>query len=100
AVRAVKARMNAKQENPEARNFKYRDMRAHARAERAKIVAAILTVLRAYVVAGRPESVKPSRWRGWDRTARGALVWCGLADPFETAATIKAQNPAEANLAG
>jgi putative DNA primase/helicase len=48
---------------------------------RPRLVAAALTLLRAYVVAGRPEPVRrvPS-FEAWSALVPSALVWAGEAD--------------------
>ena len=76
--RAIKCRLDCGQERAQDRKFKC-DILAHAKARRGELVAAALTVLRAYVVAGRPlpSDVTPSRFPDWDRLVRGALLWLG-----------------------
>jgi hypothetical protein len=60
------------------------DLDAHLKAERARYVRAALTLLRAYVVAGRP-AVEVARWSGfdaWRALVPAALVWAGRVDPL------------------
>ena len=86
--RTVLCRLEPDVEHPEARTgFAHADLLGHVRRERAKYLAAALTVLRAYAVAGRP-AVKSARTMGsytaWCRAVRDALVWAGADDPAGT----------------
>jgi putative DNA primase/helicase len=72
--RAVVSRLDPKVERPELRQFDY-DPISDAKANRGELVAAALTILRAYHVAGRPN--RPPRLQGfeeWSDTVRAALV--------------------------
>jgi len=53
---------------------------------RAELLGSALTILRAYCVAGRPEVGLPpwGSFPAWSGLVRGALVWAGCADPYET----------------
>ena len=50
---------------------------------RAKYVAACLTIGRAFVLHGRPADILPpwAGFNGWTRKVRSALTWLGLPDP-------------------
>jgi hypothetical protein len=90
ATRAIQCRLDAKVENPEARRFK-RNLRSELPALRAELVVAALTVLRAFVVAGRPgaaELKQFGRYEEWSELIRGTLVWLGEPDPCDTRAEI------------
>ena len=58
--------------------------------QRGALVAAALTLLRAWIVAGRPGVPADRRaWKGfdaWSEMVRAALLWCGEADPIDTIA--------------
>ena len=87
--RVIHVRLETPHERPEDRDdFEHPDLRAHVRANRGPLLAAGLTVLRAYFAAGCPE---PPGGRGvlgsyedWCRVVRDAVVWCGLPDPLAT----------------
>lgn len=83
AVRALVCRLDARVERPEERQFTIRNLKGYILEHRRELVTAALTILRAYVVAGRPEqSLKP--WSGfdeWSRTIRAPLAWLEMADP-------------------
>lgn len=71
-------------ENPDERgNWRHEEIRAWARAHRAELVVAALTVLRAYVVAGMPDVGLPI-WGGgfeaWSKLVPRAIKWAGGGD--------------------
>ncbi|APT57793.1 hypothetical protein RGI145_12395 [Roseomonas gilardii] len=80
-------------ERPEHREFA-QDPIALIRADRGRYVAAALTILRAYFVAGRPPKNKPlGSFVEWSRMVRDALCWLGEADPVETVEEVRAADP-------
>lgn len=86
--RVLMVRLNVLEERPQDRTgFKHGsnpDM--HALAHRSAYLSAALTILRAYHCASRPDQRLPS-WGSfgpWSDLVRGALVWAGCADPYET----------------
>lgn len=85
--RMLRARINAGVERPDAREFTF-DPRDEARRNRGALVAAALTILRAYICAGRPVTVKPYGSFGDFDAVRGALIWLGRADPLITREAI------------
>jgi hypothetical protein len=91
--RAVLCRLDAGWERPELRRFARNPVR-EARADRGRYLAAALTVLRAYHVAGRPQQPDAlgsfEEWSGW---VRGALLWLGQADPVGTMAQARELDP-------
>jgi hypothetical protein len=93
--RALLCRIDSGMERPEARTFKIHDLEDFLRNSRKVLVAAALTILRAYQVAGRPrQQVQP--WGGfnnWSAFIREPLVWLGLADPCKTRETVLADDP-------
>jgi hypothetical protein len=93
--RALVSRIDPQMERPEERRFTIADLPSHLREHRKRLVAAALTILRAYHVAGRPrQSVRP--WGGfdqWSREIREALLWLGLADPCTTREQIISSDP-------
>lgn len=85
-------------DEPEARTgFDINDMPAYLEANRTELFEAALTMLRAWLQSGI-NAADIEGWGGrwgsfddWDRVVRGAIVFCGLADPIATKAT--AVNP-------
>ena len=93
--RIVAARILAG-EHPEQRTFKRTNLLAYVEANRPALVAAGLTVLRAYEVAGRPsvgELTPFGSYEDWDARVRRALIWLGEADPCMTRERFKANDP-------
>jgi hypothetical protein len=84
ARRALKSRIESLLENPESRtDFKHPDLLGWLRAKRPRLVVAALTVLRAFVVAGRPN--KCDRWGSfeeWSELIPPAIVFAGGSDPM------------------
>ncbi len=92
ARRAVVCRMDAKMANPEERQFDF-DPVAEVCASRLQLVIDALTVLRAYIAAGRPTRLSAyGSFDDWD-LVRGALVWLGEPDPLDTKAMVTANDP-------
>lgn len=91
--RALVCRIDPQVERPEMREFAS-DPVVVAKADRGKYLAAALTVLRAYHVAGRPEQAKPlgsfETWSGW---VRDALIWAGAEDPVATMMEARKSDP-------
>jgi hypothetical protein len=95
--RCVKYRLDPGVERPETLQFDY-DPVADALANRAEIVIAILTILRAKHVAG---IVAPAVWQSfedWSNTVRSALIWLGKADPCQTVEDLQDDDPELAEM--
>jgi putative DNA primase/helicase len=96
--RAVEVALDANMENPETRRFT-RDPVAEVLADRGRYVAAILTIARAYVVAGWPDKQDPlASFEAWSDLVRSALVWLGWPDPLLSAAKVRAEDPLRSTL--
>lgn len=100
--RVLPIRLQSPLEAPEDRGgFVHADLLAWVHENRPRLAVDALTILRAYIVAGRP-SQSGSEWgsfEAWTQTIRGALVWCGVADPLPTRATAT-ENDDSRNLLG
>jgi hypothetical protein len=91
--RAIRATLDAGVERPELRAFKRKplDMVKEARGD---YVAAGLTVLRAFFVAGRPQQRTPlGSFEDWSSWVRDALIWLGEADPCQTMEDMRGADP-------
>jgi putative DNA primase/helicase len=91
--RAIIARLDPKTDRPEIRQFDY-DPVVDARENRADLVAAALTILKAYHAVGRPDC--PPKLQGfaeWSDLVRGALMWIGLGDPVATQDRLRENDP-------
>lgn len=93
--RVIYCALDAKCERPELRKFK-RDARSYARENRGKLVAAALTVLRAYHVAGRPlKGRRPplGSFEPWCHLVRDAIIWAGGGDASATIERARESDP-------
>ena len=81
-------------EHPEDRTgFRHEDLLAYISESRVRLVAAALTILRGYCVAGRPSHGKSRKggFVGWDDLIRGALIWAKADDPMNTTRRVRAE---------
>lgn len=97
--RALLCRLDPGMERPEERAFAF-DPVARALNHRADYVAAALTVLRAYVAAGRPVlDLSPfGSFESWSGLVRSALVWLGAVDPCDSREAVMEDDPEAAML--
>ena len=97
--RVVPINLDAKMERPETRSFDV-DMKSYATEHRGRLAPLALTVLRAYVVAGRAcSSLEPfGGFEDWSGLVRAALVWAGLPDPLTGRSAIAESNPEHEGL--
>ena len=93
--RFIVAELDAGIERPETRTgFRIPNLRAHLHQHRGRLAAAALTVLRAFQIANPPEQARPlGSFEQWSRIVREPLLWLGLADPCETTAKARADDP-------
>lgn len=101
ARRTLHIRFNSRLENPEQRQgFRHPQLLDWVRMNRPRLVSAALTILRAYIVAGRPNQGLQSwgSFESWSDLIRGALVWLGLPDPGATRAKLAQSSDSEANF--
>jgi hypothetical protein len=103
ARRVCHVRLDSAEEKPEERTgFRYPDLRRHVHNHRAELLVAGLTILAAYVQAGRPRhGLRPwGSFEGWSDLVREAIVWLGRCDPADTRDELsKAGDTEAANLA-
>lgn len=86
------------EEHPEDRSgFLHPDLKGYLLEERPRLVAAALTVLRGFRVAGCPAHGKPAKgsFEAWDALIRGALLWLGEPDPRDTEEELRAEGDAD-----
>ena len=90
--RTLLCSLDAQEERPELRTFKS-DPIAMIKAERGKYVVAALTIIRAFMVAGRPHQDKPiNGYQQYCAMVRNPLLWLGCADPCSTMEEIRQQD--------
>lgn len=97
--RVVPCVIDPAMERPEERDFPL-DLYTYVPRNRGKLVAAALTILRAYHVAGRPSLGIP-RWGGfdaWSSLVRSSLVWVGMPDPAAGRSRAEALDPVRSGL--
>lgn len=96
--RICHVRLNSPLENPEERSgFRYPNLKDHVRNHRSKLLAAALTILRAWFAGGKPD-MRLKTWgsfEGWSDVVRNAVVWCGLPDPGETREELRSRSDRE-----
>jgi hypothetical protein len=102
--RSIREDMDAKHEAPELREFDV-DLYKWVPEHRGELVAAALTILRAFVVASDHDEVvaKLPRYGSfelWSERVRAVLVWLDQPDPCETTAAVKQDDDAQAAFAG
>jgi len=99
ARRTLMCRLDPGCERPEDRVFEF-DPVARAMERRTEYVAAALTVVRAYVVAGKPDvGLSPfGSFEKWSVLVRASLVWAGACDPCESREAVMDDDPEGATL--
>ena len=98
--RTILARLDAQIERPETRTFDF-DPVAVVLADRGRYIAAALTIVRAYILAGRPGKLSALQsFLDWSDNVRSALVWLNQADPVESVNEIRANDPILSSLKG
>lgn len=99
ARRALLCRLDPGMERPEERSFTF-DPVARARENRQVYVTSALTVLRAYIVANRPDmKLTPfGSFDNWSSFVRATLVWLDAADPCASRAAVLDEEPELARL--
>jgi hypothetical protein len=96
--RVLRCTIDPKMEFPEQREFANEPVE-DAKRDRLRYLAAALTMLRAYIVAGRPKlSVPLGSFEQWNMI-RDALIWLDEADPCDTRTAIEADDPDKEKLA-
>lgn len=101
STRIVPCHLDPQCERPEEREFE-RNLYQWIPANRPRLVTAALTVLRAYVVAGRPKQpIKNfARFEDWSGWVRSALVWLGETDPLLGRERMEDNDPVREKLRG
>jgi hypothetical protein len=80
--RGLVCNLEALIERPELREFT-KDALDHVANQRGAYVAAVLTIIRAYLEAGAPRVCGPlGSYAAWSRMVRSPLIWLGEPDPI------------------
>jgi hypothetical protein len=82
-------------EVPAARTFTRPDLVREVLGQRGHYVSAALTIIRAWITAGRPKSECKALagFGDWSDLCRQPLLWLGLADPTESVFLAMAEDP-------
>ena len=90
--RCIPVFLEAKEERPEHRTgFRHLNLLAHVKRMRPEAVAAVLTIVKAYLTAGAPDvPLQPlGSFEAWTAMVRAPLVWLGCADPVQGQETLR-----------
>ena len=101
--RTCHIRLETPDERPELKSgFRHPKLRAHVREHRAKYLSCVLTILRAWHVAGRPCVSLPAwgSFEEWSDVVRSCVVWLGLPDPGETRQELLTRSDRDAGAMG
>jgi len=80
-------------ERPELHEFERNPIRM-VRENRGIYIAAALTIIRAYILAGAPNVFPPlGSYSQWGRMVRGPLVWLGQPDPVASMEDARRDDP-------
>ncbi|MCL4767749.1 MAG: hypothetical protein KJZ80_16095 [Hyphomicrobiaceae bacterium] len=97
--RTIRIRLDAKEERPEEREFKF-DACELALRKRAELVAAALTIVRAYLCAGAPKQTTPmGSFEDWSSIVRSGLIWLDMGDCCGDVHASRAKDPEKEELA-
>jgi putative DNA primase/helicase len=95
-LRAVLCRLDPKTERPDQRPLDADELRRRVVDARPQLVAAALTIMRAFIAAKcKPsDSVPPwGRFERWSDLVRAPLVWLGCTDPCRSAQELTQEDP-------
>ena len=91
--RTLLAHLDAQMERPEERQFTFDPVQLVI-SDRGIYVAACLTIVRAYLLAGCPGKLPQLASFGtWSDLVRSALVWLGCADPAQSIHETRRSDP-------
>ena len=93
--RCISIHLNPGCETPAARSFKRPDLVREVLRERGRYVSAALTIVRAWIVAGRPMTTCKSLagYGGWSDLCRQPLLWLNCDDPAVSVFEAMSEDP-------
>ncbi len=95
--RSILIQLDTNKENPEDREFNFNPLQFIAQ-NRAETQAAILTIVRAWLEAGKPNrAAKVSRFPAWERTIGGILEVAGVSGFLENFKEVRNKIDPESN---
>ena len=98
--RVLLSQIDPQVERPDAREFDV-DLNEWMLANRHRLLSAALTVLRAYICAGKPlaGAITPyGSFDDWNNLIRASLLWLGVADPMDTRQRLESSDPVKSEL--
>lgn len=99
STRVLLCNLDPQVERPEERTF---DVNLHLfiPLHRASLIRAGITIVRAYIVAGKPQQdIQPfGRFEEWSDFIRSPLIWLGMDDPCESRKEIEDADPVRISL--
>lgn len=100
ARRCIVIRLSPKCEIPAARSFKRPNLIREVLQQRGTYVSAALTIIRAWIIAGRPETkCRPlAGYMDWTELCRQPLLWLGCEDPAASVFESMAEDPEKETL--
>ncbi len=99
--RCISIRLDPGCETPAARSFTRPDLVRDVLRERGRYVSAALTIVRAWIVTGRPKAICKSLagYGDWSDLCRQPLLWLGCADPTVSVFEAMTEDPDRETLA-
>jgi len=98
--RCITIRLSPQCEVPAARTFQRPDLVRDVLRERGRYVSAVLTIIRAWIAAGRP--MTPCKalasYGDWSDLCRQPLLWLGCADPTASVFEAMTEDPDRGDL--
>ena len=93
--RCISIRLDPGCETPAARSFKRPELVREVLLERGRYVSAALTIVRAWIVAGRPKTTCKSLagYGDWSDLCRQPLLWLNCADPTVSVFEAMSEDP-------
>jgi hypothetical protein len=92
--RALVGGLDPQCERPGLREFETENPCVIAMRERSALVVAILSIVRAFVLAGCPqETAALGSYESWSRWVRDPLIWLGCTDPALTMEAARGSDP-------
>jgi len=97
--RIVPCRLESTMERPEERaDFTIKDLKGHALEHRGELVVAALTILKAFIQAGKPDqNLTPMDFPAWTTNIRNAVKWATGKDPAIGRKDLTASDPDRQN---
>ena len=93
--RCISIRLDPSCETPAARSFTRPELVRDVLRERGRYVSAALTIVRAWIVTGRPKAICKSLagYGDWSDLCRQPLLWLGCADPTVSVFEAMTEDP-------